>query len=107
MAKSHTGKEALTFDLELPCEVIRIGNRSLNVGCRTTAVGSSQVSLSNLRVQMAVGERIDYIVHHLPKAQATNQLRCVGRALRIDPNGATVTLERHTFQRVIGAPRAD
>ena len=94
-------QDTLSFDLELPCEVVTIQNRLVNLRSRTTGISSTGTLLSQLPVEVAVGDRIEYIIYLPgPNDQAETHLRCFGRIVRVEPTGTAVTLERHTFERI-------
>lgn len=88
------------FELRLPFEVIRSGQR-LNLVQGHTINMSSNGVLFELNQPIAVGEIIEYMIT-LPTGQNPDEdvrLRCMGKVIRSHENFAAATMERYEFVR--------
>lgn len=88
------------FDLRLPFEVIRNGQRFSFVQGHTLNMSSNGV-LFELNQPLSVGEIIEYFIT-LPTGQNPDEdvrLRCMGKVVRSHENFAAATMERYEFVR--------
>ncbi len=88
------------FELRLPFEVIRSGQRSQPIAGYTLNMSSNGV-LFELSQPVAVGEVIEYYIT-LPTGQDPEEdvrLRCMGKVVRSHENFAAATMERYEFLR--------
>jgi hypothetical protein len=88
------------FDLKLPFELIRAGDRTKVLG-ETRNVSSCGV-LFTADHPVPLGESVEYVIT-FPKTPGTRvavRLRCMGKVLREDDTSAyAATLERYEFLR--------
>ncbi len=88
------------FELRLPFEVVRSGQRSQSVMGHTLNMSSSGV-LFEATQPMTVGEIIEYYIT-LPTGQNPEEdvrLRCMGKVIRSHENYSAATMERYEFMR--------
>jgi len=88
------------FELRLPFEVIRSGQRFSFVQGHTLNMSSSGV-LFELNQPLAVGDIIEYFIT-LPTGQNPDEdvrLRCMGKVVRSHESFAAATMERYEFVR--------
>jgi hypothetical protein len=88
------------FDLRLPFELVRAGNRVSYAQGVTLNLSSSGV-LFESEQPLAVGEIIEYLIT-LPTGQHPSEdvrLRCVGKVTRSHERFAAATMERYEFLR--------
>jgi hypothetical protein len=93
-------RKSQRFELRLPFEVIRSGNRAISIPGHTINLSSSGV-LFEADHAPEVGEIIEYYIT-LPKAPNVDgdvQLRCMGKVIRAYDRFAAATLERYEFMR--------
>jgi hypothetical protein len=102
-------RKAKRFDLKLPVEVVRKSFQpAFSVG-ETKNVSAGGV-LFSVSIEIEVGEPIEYIITFPthPINGASVSLRCLGKVLRLEPNGqdpedgsvlVAATLERYEFVR--------
>ena len=97
------------FDLKLPVEVVRKSFQPVSSIGTTKNLGAGGV-LFSATIQAEIGEPIEYIITFPthPIDSGTVSLRCLGKVLRIEPNGSdaasgavlvAATLERYEFVR--------
>lgn len=88
------------FDLRLPFELVRAGNRVSYAQGMTLNLSSSGV-LFEADQTLAVGEIIEYLIT-LPTGQHPSEdvrLRCMGKVIRSHERYAAATMERYEFLR--------
>ncbi len=93
-------RKSQRFDLRLPLEVVRSGNRISPVIGHTLNLSSSGV-LFEADSTPEIGEIIEYYIT-LPKGRNLDsevQLRCMGKVLRVHERYAAATMERYEFVR--------
>ena len=102
-------RKAKRFDLKLPVEVVRRSFQPVS-SIGTTKNLSAGGVLFSATVPIEVGEPIEYIITFPthPINGGTVSLRCLGKVLRLEPNGSdeasgtvlvAATLERYEFVR--------
>ncbi|MFN9296574.1 MAG: PilZ domain-containing protein [Acidobacteriota bacterium] len=90
------------FELRLPFEVIRSGQRSQPIAGYTLNMSSNGV-LFELTQPIGLGEIIEYYIT-LPTGQDLEEdvrLRCMGKVVRNHENFAAATMERYEFMRIL------
>ena len=102
-------RKAKRFDLKLPVEVVRKSFQPVFSVGETKNMSAGGV-LFSATIQVEIGEPIEYIIAfptHPINGGSVN-LRCLGKVLRSEPNGAdpedrsvlvAATLERYEFVR--------
>jgi hypothetical protein len=101
-------RKSQRFDLRLPLEVVRSGNRLNPIPGQTLNLSSSGV-LFETDLPPEIGEIIEYYIT-LPKApnlESEVQLRCMGKVLRVYERYAAATMERYEFVRQKQSPLAE
>jgi hypothetical protein len=102
-------RKAKRFDLKLPVEVVRRSFQPVSSTGTTKNMSAGGVLFTST-VPIEVGEPIEYIITFPthPINGGTVSLRCLGKVLRLEPNGAdaetdsvllAATLERYEFVR--------
>jgi hypothetical protein len=89
------------FELRLPFEVIRSGQRSQPIPGYTLNMSSNGV-LFELTQPIALGEIIEYYIT-LPTGQDPEEdvrLRCMGKVVRNHENFSAATMDRYEFMRI-------
>ena len=102
-------RKAKRFDLKLPVEVVRRSFQPVSSTGTTKNLSAGGV-LFSATILIEVGEPIEYIITFPthPINGGTVSLRCLGKVLRLEPNGSdepngavlvAATLERYEFVR--------
>ena len=102
-------RKAKRFDLKLPVEVVRRSFQPVSSTGTTKNLSAGGV-LFSATIPIEVGEPIEYIITFPthPINGGTVSLRCLGKVLRLEPNGSdeanggvlvAATLERYEFVR--------
>jgi hypothetical protein len=100
------------FDLKLPVQVVRKSFQPVAGTGMTKNLGAGGV-LFSVTIPIEVGEPIEYVITFPthPINGGTVSLRCLGKVLRLEPNGSdaengsvlvAATLERYEFVRQEG-----
>lgn len=91
--------------MKLPVELVRTGSRQVHEVGETRNVSSGGVLFTSESL-MEIGEPIEYMITlpSGPKPTGHLRLRCMGKVLRMEPDGThpnvfAATLERYEFVR--------
>jgi len=106
----RTGAErrrSTRFDLDLPLHVVRVSDRLVSLPAKTHNVSSVGALFAIKDDAVSEGDRIEFLVTMkgplLPKDAPPVKLRCRGRVVRADEQGAgkrvAATIDRYQFER--------
>lgn len=95
-------RKSKRFELNLPIELVRAGNRRVSCKGETHNLSSGGVLFTTVESQLEVGQPVEYVIS-LPTGDHVGfvQLRCIGKVVRRDDSRHAVaaTLERYEFVR--------
>lgn len=93
-------KKTHRFNISLPVQLTRAGERQVSQALTTQNVSAKSVLMSSPTCLVEIGQEVEYIVT-LPSrvAGAAVRLWCHGRVIHSDPlrNALSVSIERHEF----------